>query len=173
VIIHNSPLLGPGLFFSFVIFFFLPRRDNSLISPSQGRYLHTGQHKHRINALSGIRTHDPSVRASEDSSSLRPRCHRVRPYCVYLTHCADRISGYLQYSFLYVIQTKDNRWHYGLCSVTMKRKLPFQTKYTLIYNIRKFIFYRRKCYNVQNFWKISDGFYVLCIFSQSVTTTHL
>jgi hypothetical protein len=44
------------------------------ISPSQIRYLHKGHHKHRINArkshmhaLSGIRTHDPSVRASEDS----------------------------------------------------------------------------------------------------------
>jgi hypothetical protein len=38
------------------------------ISPLQGLYLHTDQHKHRINAhntdihaLSGIRTHDPSV----------------------------------------------------------------------------------------------------------------
>jgi hypothetical protein len=47
-----------------------------VISPSQGRYLHTGQHKHRINAhtdihaSNGIRTHDPSVRASEDSSCL-------------------------------------------------------------------------------------------------------
>jgi hypothetical protein len=46
-----SPLLGPGLFFSFVIFFtqtvgFLGRG----ISPSQGHYLHIGQHKHRINA---------------------------------------------------------------------------------------------------------------------------
>jgi hypothetical protein len=45
------PLLGPGLFFSFVIFFTqtvgLP---GQVISPSQGRYLHTGQHKHRINA---------------------------------------------------------------------------------------------------------------------------
>jgi hypothetical protein len=48
-------------------------------SPSQGRYLNTGQHKYRINArtdihaLNGIRTHDPSVRAREDSSYLRPR----------------------------------------------------------------------------------------------------
>jgi hypothetical protein len=49
-------------------------------NPSQGRYLQTEQHKHRINAhntdihaLSGIRTHDPSVRASEESSCLRPR----------------------------------------------------------------------------------------------------
>jgi hypothetical protein len=28
-----------------------------------------------MHALSGIQTHDPSVRASEDSSCLRPRCH--------------------------------------------------------------------------------------------------
>jgi hypothetical protein len=41
------------------------------ISPSQGRYLHTEQHKHRINAhtdihaSSGIRTHFPSVRVGE------------------------------------------------------------------------------------------------------------
>jgi hypothetical protein len=52
-----------------------------VISPSQGHYLHTGQRKHRINAytdihvLSGIRIHDPSVRASEDSSCLSPRGH--------------------------------------------------------------------------------------------------
>jgi hypothetical protein len=52
-----------------------------VISPSQGRYLHSGQHKHRIYAqtnihvLSGIRTHDRSVRASEDSSCFRPRGH--------------------------------------------------------------------------------------------------
>jgi hypothetical protein len=52
------------------------------ITPSQSLYLHTEQHKHRINAhntdiraLSGIRTHNPSVRASEDSSCLRPRGH--------------------------------------------------------------------------------------------------
>jgi hypothetical protein len=42
-----------------------------------------GQHKHRINAnihaLSGIRTHDPSVRASENISCLRPRGHCDRP----------------------------------------------------------------------------------------------
>jgi hypothetical protein len=55
-----------------------------VISPSQGHYLHAGQHKYRINAntdihaLSGIRTHDSSVWASEDSSCLRPRCYRDR-----------------------------------------------------------------------------------------------
>jgi hypothetical protein len=47
------------------------------MSPSQGRYLRTAQQKNRINAytdihvLSGIRTNDPSVRASEDKSCLR------------------------------------------------------------------------------------------------------
>jgi hypothetical protein len=53
------------------------------ISPSQCLYLHTEKHKHRINAyntdihaLSGNRTHDPSVRASEDSSCLRPHGYR-------------------------------------------------------------------------------------------------
>jgi hypothetical protein len=74
-------LLGPGLF-SFVIYFTqmvgLLGRE---ISPSQGRYLCTGQLKHRINAytdihaLSGIRTEDPSIRASEGSSCPRPRGH--------------------------------------------------------------------------------------------------
>jgi hypothetical protein len=43
-----------------------------VISPSQGHYLHIRQHKHRINvytnihALSGVRTHNPSVRENED-----------------------------------------------------------------------------------------------------------
>jgi hypothetical protein len=46
----------------------------------QGRYLHTEQHRHRINAQTsmlrvGIRNHDPSVRAGEDGSCFRPRGH--------------------------------------------------------------------------------------------------
>jgi hypothetical protein len=48
-----------------------------VISPSQGRYLHTD-----IHALSGIRTHDPSVRASENSSCLRPSDQCDRPKLV-------------------------------------------------------------------------------------------
>jgi hypothetical protein len=46
------------------------------ISPSKGRYLHTEQHKHRINAHTEvhasnvIRTHDPSVQGGEDVSCL-------------------------------------------------------------------------------------------------------
>jgi hypothetical protein len=52
-------------------------------------YLNTGQHKHRINihtsnihTLSWIRTHDHGVRASEDSSCLRPLgyCDRRTPW---------------------------------------------------------------------------------------------
>jgi hypothetical protein len=68
-----SPLLGSGLFLSSVILFtqtvgLLGR----VISLSQGCYIHTGQHKHRINAhtdihaLSGIRTNDPSMWESKD-----------------------------------------------------------------------------------------------------------
>jgi hypothetical protein len=80
-------LLSPGLFFTFAIIF--TQTVGLLgqgISSSQGRYLHTRQHIHRINAhtdihaLSRIRTDDPSVRASEDSSCLRPRGHCGRPF---------------------------------------------------------------------------------------------
>jgi hypothetical protein len=50
-----NPLLGPGLLFGFVLFFtqtegFLGGVNN----PSQGRYLHAGQYKHRINAHTDI-----------------------------------------------------------------------------------------------------------------------
>jgi hypothetical protein len=55
----------------------------------QGLYLHTEEHKHRINAhntdihaLSGIGTHDAGVQASEGSSCLRPRglCDRQQTH---------------------------------------------------------------------------------------------
>jgi hypothetical protein len=80
-----QPLLGPGLLFSSVIIFTqMIGLLGRVIRPPQGRYLHTGQHKHGINtytdihALSGIPTHDPSVQASKDSSCLRARGHRDR-----------------------------------------------------------------------------------------------
>jgi hypothetical protein len=87
--IHSSmalkPFVGLVLFFSFVIFFTQTvGLLGQVISPSQGLYLYIGQHKHRINAhadihaLNGIRNHDPSVRANEDSSCLRLRGHRDR-----------------------------------------------------------------------------------------------
>jgi hypothetical protein len=50
-------------------------------SPSQSRYVHTNTEKTQTNihTLIGIRTHDPSVRESEDSSCLRLRGHCERP----------------------------------------------------------------------------------------------
>jgi hypothetical protein len=63
-----------------------------VISPSQGRYLQAGQHKHRINAhtnshaSNGIRNHDPNVRASENSSCRRPRGHCDRNTYVFTSH---------------------------------------------------------------------------------------
>jgi hypothetical protein len=59
-----------------------------VISSSQGLYLNTGQHKHRkththtsnIHSLTGIRTHDPGLRASEDSTCPRPLGYRKMNY---------------------------------------------------------------------------------------------
>jgi hypothetical protein len=63
------------------------------ISPSQGRYLHTEEHKYRINAhntdihvLSGIPTHDLRFRANKDSSCLRSRGHCVRQGSIFSLH---------------------------------------------------------------------------------------
>jgi hypothetical protein len=69
------------LYFSFLVL----RQSVGLlgrgINPSQGRYLHrTTQIQNKrtdIHALSGNGTHDPSVRASEDSSCLRRRCRSL------------------------------------------------------------------------------------------------
>jgi hypothetical protein len=54
------------------------------IRPSQGRHLHTEQHKQNkltqafMHDSSGIRIHDPSVKAGDGSSCLRPRDHSDR-----------------------------------------------------------------------------------------------
>jgi hypothetical protein len=66
-------LLDLGRFSSFLILYTVARipwtEDQSVARPlpTQTEYMHTD-----IHALSGIRTHDPSDRASEDSSCLRP-----------------------------------------------------------------------------------------------------
>jgi hypothetical protein len=74
----STALMDLGHFFSFLIYTQSVGLLGRGISPSQGRYLHTEQHKD-IHALSGIRTHDPSVRAGKDGSCLRPRgnCDRL------------------------------------------------------------------------------------------------
>jgi hypothetical protein len=81
-----QPIQGPGLLFSSVIVLSQTAGlHGRVISPSQDRYLNTGQHKQNkrihtpnIHTLSGIRTDDPRVRATEDSSCLRPRGYRDR-----------------------------------------------------------------------------------------------
>jgi hypothetical protein len=77
-----QPFVGTWLLFSFLIYTQSVGLLGREISPSQGLYLHAEHQKQRINAhntdihaLSGIRTHDPSDRANEDSSCLRPRSH--------------------------------------------------------------------------------------------------
>jgi hypothetical protein len=86
IFIHQwlySPLLGPDLFFSFVIFITQTvGRPGRVISLSLGRYLHTGQHKQRIyahrdiHALSEIPTRNTNVREREDNSCHRSSGHR-------------------------------------------------------------------------------------------------
>jgi hypothetical protein len=75
-------LLHLGRFLGFLILYTVGRLLGRGISPSQGHYLHTGQHKHRINAnihtSSGIRTQDPSVWAGKDSSCHCDRQSRNR-----------------------------------------------------------------------------------------------
>jgi hypothetical protein len=81
--------VGLVRFFRFLIYTQSVGLIGRVISPSQGLFLYIGQHKHRINAYtnihtsSRIRTYDPSVRASEDSSCLRQLGYR------------DRRSGYI------------------------------------------------------------------------------
>jgi hypothetical protein len=72
-------------FFSFLIFTQSVGLLGRGISPSQGRYLHIGQHRINadIHAWSGIRTHNPSVWASEDSSCFRQRGHCDRLVTLY------------------------------------------------------------------------------------------
>jgi hypothetical protein len=63
-----QPFVGPWplLHFLYILFTQTVGLLGQVISPSQGRYLHTGQYKHKINAhtdvraLSEIRAHDPS-----------------------------------------------------------------------------------------------------------------
>jgi hypothetical protein len=59
------------------------------ISPSQGRYL--TQTQTDIHALSGTRTHDPSVRAGEDISCLRQCSHGDRLAFLYERSIYERI----------------------------------------------------------------------------------
>jgi hypothetical protein len=61
-----------------------------VISPSQGHYL-TQRINTDIHASSGIRAHDPSVRANEDSSYLRPRGPIAQAVSRWLPTAAARV----------------------------------------------------------------------------------
>jgi hypothetical protein len=77
---------GLGSFCSFLNLYQSVGLHERGISPSQGRYLDTEQHKHRINlhshGLNGIRTRDPTVRACEDCSCLRPKATMISSFII-------------------------------------------------------------------------------------------
>jgi hypothetical protein len=75
-----SPLLDLGRFFSFLIIYTVGRipckGDQAVARPLPTHRINA--HNTDIHALSGILTHDPRVRASEDSSCFKPRGHCER-----------------------------------------------------------------------------------------------
>jgi hypothetical protein len=98
IFIHSSmslqPFVGPWPLLQFRNLFYTDGRipwtsDQSIARPlpthrttqTQNERTHTD-----IHALRGIRTHDPSIRASEDSSCLRPRGRCDRQYLPIWSH---------------------------------------------------------------------------------------
>jgi hypothetical protein len=66
-------LLDPGLFFSFVILFYAEGRTPWInLSPSQGRYLHTGQHKQnkRTQTSMPLVEIEPTIPVSERAKTV-------------------------------------------------------------------------------------------------------
>jgi hypothetical protein len=86
LLVALQPLLGPGAFFSSVVIFTQAvGLVGRVISPSKGRYLHTRQHKHRINAhtnihaLSGTRSY--TITAFEEAKTESSHIYTL--YCIY------------------------------------------------------------------------------------------
>jgi hypothetical protein len=87
---------GPRLSFSFVIFFTqMVGLLERVISPSQGRYLHTGQYKHRINVHTDImpwvvfEATIPAFERAKTIHALRLHGHRDRqrgPTCTTISY---------------------------------------------------------------------------------------
>jgi hypothetical protein len=99
--IHSSmalqPFDGPWPLLRFCNLFTQTAGLGRRTSPSQGRYLHTGQHPHTdIHALSGIRTNEPTIRANECSSCLRPCCHYDRPLHTCYLHLFTLLPRHLR-----------------------------------------------------------------------------
>jgi hypothetical protein len=106
-----------------------------VISPSQGLYLNTGHTQTQnkriqipdMHALSGIRAHDPCVRAIEDSSCLR----RAATVTGYNSNIRDSIHT-IEYRSEETAQNKDfpRKWqHWDYC---WQSQLP--TRISTIYN---------------------------------------
>jgi hypothetical protein len=96
-----SPLGSWALLFSFMIILQTVGLLGRVTSSSQGLYLNTRQHKHRINTYThqtsmpcvGFKPTIPGFRASEDSSCLRPLGYCDRPDTLLLgPHCSVRCS---------------------------------------------------------------------------------
>jgi hypothetical protein len=112
-----------------------------VISPSQGRYLSTGQYKHRIkthtdiHALCGIRTYDPSVRASEDISCLRPLgyCDQLSPILYIYLHAAVLfLRTYLLIRWRSVFVPDRNTTMYSeMCTFGLLTNFPVRITYCL------------------------------------------
>jgi hypothetical protein len=89
-----QPIQDPGLLFSSVIILQTVGLFGRVISPSQGRYLNTGQHKHRINAY----THQTSMPWVGFEPTI-PATKRVKT-----VHALDRaatVTGLLTYIILF------------------------------------------------------------------------
>jgi DNA-binding sugar fermentation-stimulating protein len=78
-----------------------------------------------IHASSGIRTHDPYVRAGEDSSCFRPRGHCDRRYSQWYTD--NNVNGVYHDQFEYT----DDRFKIQNVS------LLHATSYRMVLNIQK------------------------------------
>jgi hypothetical protein len=100
---------GPwSLLFSFIIILQTVEHLGRVISSSQGFYLNTGQHKQNkhihtpnIQALCGIRTHDLSFRAIENSSCFRPLGYCDRPHIFSDFLFTDDKRGMLPFSHIF------------------------------------------------------------------------
>jgi hypothetical protein len=69
-----QPFVGPWpLFFSLLILYTVGRTPRTGISPSQGLYLHTEQHKHRINTQS--HQFEPTTLAFERAKTVHALDH--------------------------------------------------------------------------------------------------
>jgi hypothetical protein len=110
--IHSSmalqPFVGPWLLLQFRNLFYTVggtpwTSDQFVARPLRTQRATQTQNKRThtdIHALSGIRTHDPSVRASEGSLCLRPRGHCDRNVIISVgkitenrSHVFDKVSG--------------------------------------------------------------------------------